>query len=188
MKERAPTGALVPFTCCRDILLLIHAGIPVLDLLYDVPSAPPHGHKYIHRIRFLSQPPYPFACSTGDLLCLPHELPWAQRMAFHRVCRTNVEYCCCARCPGYVRILSSPPIRMSLKPSRNSIRQRKGRILGLFAFLIVVGSLMLNTAMTIIATRASMANYPGGHALSLFNKRYAESSDGKSSSISHVTD
>lgn len=55
------------------------------------------------------------------------------------------------------------------------IRQRKGRILGLLAFLIVAGSLVLNTATTIIATRASMANYPGGDALALFNKRYAES-------------
>ncbi|KAI0280292.1 GPI mannosyltransferase [Russula aff. rugulosa BPL654] len=55
------------------------------------------------------------------------------------------------------------------------IRQRKGRTLGLLAFLIVVGSLVLNTATTIIATRASIANYPGGHALALFNKRYGES-------------
>jgi alpha-1,6-mannosyltransferase len=46
--------------------------------------------------------------------------------------------------------------------------------LGPLAFLLVVGSLVLNTATTIIATRASIANYPGGHALALFNKRYAE--------------
>jgi alpha-1,6-mannosyltransferase len=77
---------------------------------------------------------------------------------------------------------------MNLKPPRNSIRQRKGRILGLLAFLIVVGSLVLNTAMTIIATRASIANYPGGHALALFNKRYAESPNGKTFSLSYLTD
>jgi len=77
---------------------------------------------------------------------------------------------------------------MSLKLARNSIRQRKGRALGLLAFLMVVGSLVLNTATTIIATRASIANYPGGHALALFNKRYAESPNGKSLPLSHVTD
>jgi alpha-1,6-mannosyltransferase len=77
---------------------------------------------------------------------------------------------------------------MGLKPSRNSIRQRKGRILSLLAFLIVVGSLVLNTATTIIATRASIANYPGGHALALFNKRYAESPNGKSFPLSYATD
>jgi hypothetical protein len=68
---------------------------------------------------------------------------------------------------------------MSLKPSQNSIRQRKGRILSLLAFLIVVGSLVLNAAITMIATRASIANYPGGYALALFNKRYAETPNGK---------
>jgi len=81
-----------------------------------------------------------------------------------------------------------PADQDSLKPYRNSIRQRKGRILGLLAFLIVAGSLVLNTAMTTIATRASIANYPGGHALALFNKRYAESPNGKSSPLSYVTD
>jgi hypothetical protein len=74
------------------------------------------------------------------------------------------------------------------KSSRNSIRQRKGSTLSLLAFLIVVGSLVLNTATTIIATRASIANYPGGHALALFNKRYAESPNGKSFPLPFLRD
>ena len=53
---------------------------------------------------------------------------------------------------------------------------------------MVVGSLVLNTATTIIATRSSIANYPGGQALSLFNKRYAESPNGKSFLLSYVAD
>jgi len=79
---------------------------------------------------------------------------------------------------------------MSLKQLEISIRQRKGRILGLLTFSAVAGSLILNTAMTIIATRASIANYPGGHALALFNERYAESSNGKLTTFpsSFVTD
>ena len=60
--------------------------------------------------------------------------------------------------------------------------------MGLLAFLLVVGSLVVNTATTIIATRASIANYPGGHALALFDKRYAESPNGKSFRLSYVTD
>lgn len=81
-----------------------------------------------------------------------------------------------------------PAGQISLKVSQNSIRQRKGKILGQLAFLIVVGSLVLNTATTIIATRASIANYPGGHALALFNKRYAESPNGKSFPLSYMAD
>ncbi len=101
--KSAEWGVSILFCC--NILLLIPctAGIPILDLLFNIPSAPSHGHKCIHRIRFLSRPPYSITCSASDRLCLPHELHWAQRMAFHRVCRTNVEYCCRAWCPGRVR-------------------------------------------------------------------------------------
>ena len=187
MKARALNGALVPFPCRHNISLLIHVGISVLDLLFNISSAPPHGYKYIYRIWFLSQYWYPIACSTGDRLCLPHELPWAQRMALHRIRRTNAEHCCRARCSGYVCILS-PRRSNEPKSISNSIRQRKGKILGQLAFLIVVGSLVLNTATTIIATRASIANYPGGHALALFNKRYAESPNGKSFPLSYMAD
>jgi len=45
--------------------------------------------------------------------------------------------------------------------------------------LAVVGSLVLNTAVTVLLTRASIANYPGGHALALLNERYAGSPHGE---------
>lgn len=62
---------------------------------------------------------------------------------------------------------------------RNSARQRKGTLLGLIAFLAVIGALALNTAATVLLTRASMANYPGGHALARLNERHVESSRGR---------
>ena len=46
--------------------------------------------------------------------------------------------------------------------------------------LTVVAALALNTAATILLTHASMANYPGGSALTLLNERYADSAHGKS--------
>lgn len=60
-----------------------------------------------------------------------------------------------------------------------SLRRRKGSLLGLLAFLGVVGALALNTAATVLLTRASMANYPGGHALARLNERYRETPHGK---------
>jgi hypothetical protein len=72
-----------------------------------------------------------------------------------------------------------------LNMMRNSARQRKGTLLGLIAFLAVIGALMLNTAATVLLTRASMANYPGGHALARLNERYVESSRGKIDYPSH---
>ena len=62
---------------------------------------------------------------------------------------------------------------------RNSARQRRGTLFGLIAFLAVTSALTLNTAATVLLTRASMANYPGGHALARLNERYVESSRGK---------
>jgi alpha-1,6-mannosyltransferase len=43
----------------------------------------------------------------------------------------------------------------------------------------VAGTLALNIVATVLLTRASMANYPGGTALALLNKRYANSEHGK---------
>ncbi|KAH9954038.1 glycosyltransferase family 22 protein [Russula dissimulans] len=56
------------------------------------------------------------------------------------------------------------------------IRRRKGTLFAWLMLLVVVGSLALNTAATVILTRASIANYPGGHALARLNERYAGSS------------
>ncbi|KAH9055207.1 alpha-1,6-mannosyltransferase subunit [Lactarius vividus] len=55
------------------------------------------------------------------------------------------------------------------------LNRRKGSTWGKLAFLMVVGALMLNGVVTVLLTRASMANYPGGTALALLNERYADS-------------
>jgi alpha-1,6-mannosyltransferase len=57
-----------------------------------------------------------------------------------------------------------------------SIGQRK---LGRWAILGVVCALVLNIAATVLLTRASIANYPGGDALARLNERYADSPHGK---------
>ncbi|KAH9053005.1 Alg9-like mannosyltransferase family-domain-containing protein [Lactarius deliciosus] len=44
--------------------------------------------------------------------------------------------------------------------ARVLLNRRKGSILGRLAFLVVAGVLMLNTVVTVLLTRASMANYP----------------------------
>ncbi|KZT23137.1 glycosyltransferase family 22 protein [Neolentinus lepideus HHB14362 ss-1] len=50
---------------------------------------------------------------------------------------------------------------------------RKGTIFGRMRFFIVMAMISANCAVTIIHTQASMANYPGGLALSAFNERYS---------------
>ena len=62
---------------------------------------------------------------------------------------------------------------------QNSLNRRRGSIWGKLALLTVAGILALNTAATVLLTRASMANYPGGTALALLNERYADSAHGK---------
>ncbi|KAI9463196.1 alpha-1,6-mannosyltransferase subunit [Lactarius psammicola] len=59
--------------------------------------------------------------------------------------------------------------------ARTLLNRRKGIIWAKLALLTVVGALALNTAATILLTRASMANYPGGTALAVLNERYADS-------------
>ena len=62
---------------------------------------------------------------------------------------------------------------------KNRLRKYKGSIWGGLALLTVAGTLALNIVATVLLTRASMANYPGGTALALLNKRYANSEHGK---------
>lgn len=50
--------------------------------------------------------------------------------------------------------------------------------MGLLKFLAVVGALAFNMTATVFLTRASMANYPGGHAVARLNERYGESPHG----------
>ncbi|KAG1814077.1 glycosyltransferase family 22 protein [Suillus variegatus] len=54
------------------------------------------------------------------------------------------------------------------------VSRRKGGLFGRMMFLAAMGILALNCAITIVSTRASMANYPGGSALLTFNDQYAD--------------
>ncbi|KAG1863451.1 glycosyltransferase family 22 protein [Suillus tomentosus] len=54
------------------------------------------------------------------------------------------------------------------------VSRRKGGLFGRMMFLAATGILALNCAITIVSTRASMANYPGGSALVTFNDQYAD--------------
>lgn len=47
-------------------------------------------------------------------------------------------------------------------------------------FLAAMGILALNCAITIVSIRASMANYPGGSALTTFNDQFADQHAGTS--------
>ncbi|KAG1841033.1 glycosyltransferase family 22 protein [Suillus subalutaceus] len=58
--------------------------------------------------------------------------------------------------------------------ARWMVSRRKGGVFGRMMFLAAAGILALNCAITIVSTRASMANYPGGSALAIFNDRYAD--------------
>ncbi|KAI9507337.1 glycosyltransferase family 22 protein [Russula earlei] len=62
----------------------------------------------------------------------------------------------------------------SAQGAQTFIRQRKKTLFSRLKFLVVVGALVLNASATVLLTRASIANYPGGHALSRLNERYAE--------------
>ncbi|GJE85804.1 glycosyltransferase family 22 protein [Phanerochaete sordida] len=53
------------------------------------------------------------------------------------------------------------------------VTRRKGSLFGRLAFLLVAGSLSANLLATIVFTRSSMDNYPGGEALAHFNDMYA---------------
>ncbi|CCM00069.1 uncharacterized protein FIBRA_02096 [Fibroporia radiculosa] len=54
------------------------------------------------------------------------------------------------------------------------VSRRKRTVLGRFCFLAVAGLLASNCIMTYLFTMASMANYPGGEALSKFNEFYSK--------------
>ncbi|KAG2145216.1 glycosyltransferase family 22 protein [Suillus clintonianus] len=53
------------------------------------------------------------------------------------------------------------------------VSRRKGGLFGRMMFLAAMGILVLNCAITVVSTRASMANYPGGSALATFDNQYA---------------
>ena len=60
------------------------------------------------------------------------------------------------------------------------IGRPKGRIIGRLAFVTVAGLFGLTTMATILHTRASMANYPGGAALAQLNDGFANVQHGMS--------
>ena len=50
---------------------------------------------------------------------------------------------------------------------KNRVSRRKGTLLGRLSFLLVILLILANILITTLLTTASMANYPGGHALAL---------------------
>ncbi|KAI0079622.1 hypothetical protein K474DRAFT_1639550 [Panus rudis PR-1116 ss-1] len=54
------------------------------------------------------------------------------------------------------------------------ISRRKGSLFGRLSFLAVAGLLVINCAVTYLLTLTSIANYPGGAALSEFNDLFAD--------------
>ena len=62
------------------------------------------------------------------------------------------------------------------KPNSASLRRRN--FLGRLLQLVLLGTLTANVLVTVLLTKASMMNYPGGEALTFFNIRYADQDDG----------
>jgi alpha-1,6-mannosyltransferase len=54
------------------------------------------------------------------------------------------------------------------------------KLFGKNTYPFVFGLLALNAAFSVLSLQASMANYPGGEALSFFNAHYANVSHGLS--------
>ena len=52
---------------------------------------------------------------------------------------------------------------------KNRVSRRKGTLLGRLSFLLVILLILANILITMLLTTASMANYPGGHALALLH-------------------
>jgi alpha-1,6-mannosyltransferase len=64
---------------------------------------------------------------------------------------------------------------------------RRTLFMGKDTFLVVFGLLSLNAAFSVLSLQASMANYPGGEALSFFNAHYANVSYGRCSFSTKVS-
>ena len=58
------------------------------------------------------------------------------------------------------------------------ITRPKSKLLVRLSVLGTIGLLALNFAMTALLTLASIDNYPGGEALSMFNTYYANETNG----------
>jgi alpha-1,6-mannosyltransferase len=63
----------------------------------------------------------------------------------------------------------------------NRLNMHRTLFMGKDTFLVVFGLLSLNAAFSVLSLQASMANYPGGEALSFFNAHYANVSYGRCS-------
>jgi hypothetical protein len=48
-----------------------------------------------------------------------------------------------------------------------------------FGSLVLFGIIITNVLVTVLLTKASMMNYPGGEALAFFNRQYTGQDDGK---------
>ena len=177
MKARALSGVSVSssFGYCT---ISSCSGISVLDLPHD-PPAHSYGDGAVHPDWFYTRCPHPGTHPTHSSLHTPYELPRAQRMALRCVRCATIEHRRGAWRPDPVCFHQVDHVT-KLRRVKQSLNKRKGSIRGRLALLMVAGTLALNTAATVLLTRASMANYPGGTALALLNKRYADRAHGRS--------
>ena len=65
-------------------------------------------------------------------------------------------------------LLIKKPKQLTFNPFfKNRVSRRKGTLLGRLSFLLVILFILANILITTLLTTASIANYPGGHALAL---------------------
>jgi hypothetical protein len=94
-------------------------------------------------------------------------------MAVRHIHCAIIQRGCCTWCqldvsPPFIQ----PTAKFPHTPNSASLRRRSflGRLLQLFLF----GIIMTNVLVTVLLTKASMMNYPGGETLAFFNARYAD--------------
>lgn len=59
------------------------------------------------------------------------------------------------------------------------VSRKKGTLFGRLMFLIAVTVVVANCLVTVLLTKSSIANYPGGSAMALLNQLYADDDRGK---------
>ena len=82
---------------------------------------------------------------------------------------------CSSFFPTAFLIPNKKPKQLTFVYIKNRVSRRKGTLLGRLSFLLVILLILANTLITTLLTTASMANYPGGHALSLVHSLYPRS-------------
>jgi len=92
-------------------------------------------------------------------------------MEIYNLHRTYIQHCCSQRCSVFVRFRLFFH-RPNLTSCRFRVTRPKNTLFGRLAFLLFTALLSGNCLFTYLSTTASIANYPGGSALALFNTKY----------------